>query len=182
MRSLIGKKAPSVHATAVVNGNRIVENFTLAQYEGEKYVVLFFYPMDFTFVCPTELHAFQEKLEEFEARGVQVVGCSVDSEYSHLAWLGQPRSKGGIEGVKYPILADTTKTIAENYGVLGGEYLSGEHDELVFEGGVPVAYRGLFLIEKRDRASHGRQRSAPRAQCGRGVAYGGCVAALRGVR
>ena len=148
MKSLIGKKAPAIRATAVVNGNEIVQDFTLGQYEGKKYVVLFFYPMDFTFVCPTELHAFQEKLGEFEARGVQVVGCSVDSEYSHLAWLGQPRNRGGIEGVKYPIIADTTKTISENYGVLGGEYLSGEEDELLFEGGAPVAYRGLFLIDK----------------------------------
>ena len=122
---MIGKKAPAIRATAVVNGNEIVQDFTLGQYEGKKYVVLFFYPMDFTFVCPTELHAFQEKLGEFEARGVQVVGCSVDSEYSHLAWLGQPRNRGGIEGVKYPIIADTTKTISENYGVLGGEDLSG---------------------------------------------------------
>ena len=77
---MIGKKAPAIRATAVVNGNEIVQDFTLGQYEGTKSVVLFFYPMDFTFVCPTELHAFQEKLGEFEARGVQVVGCSVDSE------------------------------------------------------------------------------------------------------
>ena len=121
MKSLIGKKAPAIRATAVVNGNEIVQDFTLGQYEGKKYVVLFFYPMDFTFVCPTELHAFQ---------------------------VGQPRNRGGIEGVKYPIIADTTKTISENYGVLGGEYLSGEEDELLFEGGAPVAYRGLFLIDK----------------------------------
>ena len=99
---MIGKKAPAIRATAVVNGNEIVQDFTLGQYEGKKYVVLFFYPMDFTFVCPTELHAFQEKLGEFEARGVQVVGCSVDSEYSHLAWLGQPRNRGGIVGGEQP--------------------------------------------------------------------------------
>ena len=119
MRSLIGKKAPAIKATAVVDGNRIENGFSLDRYEGQKYVVLFFYPMDFTFVCPTELHAFQEKLPEFEARNVQVVGCSVDSEYSHLAWLNQPKNKGGIQGVTYPIIADTTKTISENYGVLG---------------------------------------------------------------
>lgn len=153
MRTLIGKKAPAVKATAVVDGNRIVENFTLSQYEGKKYVVLFFYPMDFTFVCPTELHAFQEKIGEFEARGVQVVGCSVDSEYSHLAWLGQPKGKGGIEGVKYPIIADTTKTVSENYGVLGGEYMEGEDEELIFEG-APVAYRGLYLIDKEGIVRH----------------------------
>lgn len=153
MRTLIGKKAPVVKATAVVDGNRIVENFSLSQYEGKKYVVLFFYPMDFTFVCPTELHAFQEKIGEFESRGVQVVGCSVDSEYSHLAWLGQPKNKGGIEGIKYPIIADTTKTVSENYGVLGGEYMAGEDEELVFEG-APVAYRGLYLIDKEGIVRH----------------------------
>lgn len=153
MRTLIGKKAPAVKATAVVDGNRIVEDFTLSQYEGKKYVVLFFYPMDFTFVCPTELHAFQEKIGEFEARNVQVVGCSVDSEYSHLAWLGQPKGKGGIEGVTYPIIADTTKTVSENYGVLGGEYMSGEDDELVFAG-APVAYRGLYLIDREGIVRH----------------------------
>ena len=109
--------------------------------------------MDFTFVCPTELHAFQEKLPEFEARNVQVVGCSVDSEYSHLAWLNQPKNKGGIQGVTYPIIADTTKTISENYGVLGGEYLAGDDEELLFEG-APVAYRGLFLIDRSGVVRH----------------------------
>lgn len=153
MKTLIGKKAPAINATAVVDGNKIVSNFTLSQYEGSKYVVLFFYPMDFTFVCPTELHAFQEKMGEFEARGVQVVGCSVDSEYSHLAWLSQPKNKGGIEGVKYPIIADSSKTISENYGVLGGEYMADENDELMYEG-KPVAYRGLFLIDKSGIVRH----------------------------
>lgn len=153
MKTLIGKKAPAINATAVVDGNKIVSNFTLSQYEGSKYVVLFFYPMDFTFVCPTELHALQEKMGEFEARGVQVVGCSVDSEYSHLAWLSQPKNKGGIEGVKYPIIADSSKTISENYGVLGGEYMADENDELMYEG-KPVAYRGLFLIDKSGIVRH----------------------------
>ncbi len=153
MRSLIGKKAPAINAPAVVNGHEIVQNFSLDQYEGDKYVVLFFYPMDFTFVCPTELHAFQEKLGEFEARDVQVVGCSVDSEHSHFAWLNQPKNRGGIEGVKYPIIADATKTIAENYGVLGGEYMEDEDGELTFEG-APVAYRGLFLIDKAGIVRH----------------------------
>ena len=85
MKAMIGKKAPHIDATAVVNGNQIVEHFSLDQYVGNKYVVLFFYPLDFTFVCPTELHAFQEKLAEFEKRNVAVVGCSVDSEFSHFA-------------------------------------------------------------------------------------------------
>ena len=83
MKAMIGKKAPHIDATAVVNGNQIVEHFSLDQYVGNKYVVLFFYPLDFTFVCPTELHAFQEKLAEFEKRNVAVVGCSVDSDYDY---------------------------------------------------------------------------------------------------
>lgn len=153
MRTLVGQKAPAINAMAVVNGCEIVNNFNLGQFEGKKHVVLFFYPMDFTFVCPTELHAFQEKLAEFEARGVQVVGCSVDSEYSHLAWLAQPKNKGGIEGVKYPIIADTTKVISENYGVLAGEYMSEETGELAFCG-APVSYRGLFLIDKSGVVRH----------------------------
>lgn len=153
MRTLVGKKAPAINATAVVNGNEIVQNFSLDRYEGKKYVVLFFYPMDFTFVCPTELHAFQDKIAEFEARDVQVVGCSVDSEHSHFAWLNTPKKRGGIEGVTYPLIADSTKTISENYGVLGGEYMSGDEGELLFEG-APVSYRGLFLIDKAGIVRH----------------------------
>lgn len=153
MKSLIGRHAPKVNATAVVNGFEIVNNFTLDQFEGKKYVVLFFYPMDFTFVCPTELHAFQEKLAEFEARDVQVVGCSVDSEYSHFAWLQMPKNKGGIEGVKYPLISDFSKTIADSFGVLAGEHLTDEDDNLVFDG-TPVTYRGLFLIDKAGVVRH----------------------------
>ncbi|MCD7969002.1 MAG: peroxiredoxin [Alistipes sp.] len=153
MRSLIGRPAPKVDATAVVNGCEIVNNFTLDQYKGNKYVVLFFYPMDFTFVCPTELHAFQEKLGEFEKRGVQVVGCSVDSEYSHFAWLQQPKNKGGIQGVTYPLIADFTKTVSENFGVLAGNYMADEEDSLLYDGN-PVAYRGLFLIDKEGIVRH----------------------------
>ena len=104
MRSLIGKQAPKFSAAAVVNGHEIVDNFSLEQYKGNKYVVFFFYPMDFTFVCPTELHAFQEKLAEFEKRNVAVVGCSVDSQHSHFAWLNTPKNQGGIQGVTYPIV------------------------------------------------------------------------------
>lgn len=153
MKALIGKKAPEFHAPAVVNGNEIVEDFSLEQYLGKKYVVFFFYPMDFTFVCPTELHAFQERLHEFEKRGVAVVGCSVDSEYSHFVWLSQDRNKGGIHGVKYPIVADFSKTIAENYGVLAADYLTNEEGEVVSTG-APVAYRGLFLIDKEGKIRH----------------------------
>ena len=153
MRSLIGKSAPKFSAKAVINGSEIVENFSLEQYLGSKYVVLFFYPMDFTFVCPTELHAFQEKLGEFDKRGVQIVGCSVDSEFSHLAWLNQPKSSGGIKGVTYPVVSDFSKSISENYGVLAGSYKPGENG--VWEcDGEPVAYRGLFLIDKKGVVRH----------------------------
>lgn len=147
MRALIGKKAPDFHAPAVVNGNEIISDFSLEQYIDKKYVVLFFYPMDFTFVCPTELHAFQDKLYEFEARDTQVVGCSVDSEFSHFAWLHQDRNHGGIEGVKYPLVSDFSKTISQNYGVLAANYHTNEMNDLVSIGD-PVAYRGLFLIDK----------------------------------
>jgi peroxiredoxin (alkyl hydroperoxide reductase subunit C) len=145
--SLVGKKAPVFNAPAVVNGNDIVEDFSLKQFEGDKYVVFFFYPKDFTFVCPTEIIAFQNKIEEFEKRGVAVVGCSTDSEFSHWAWLNTEKNNGGIKGVKFPIVADLTKTISMNYDVLAGEYDYNEVGEAVFNG-APVAYRGLFLIDK----------------------------------
>lgn len=138
MSLLIGKQAPLFHAKAVEE-KTIVQNFSLKNFEGQ-YVVLFFYPLDFTFVCPTELHAFQERLEEFEKRNAQVIGCSVDSVYTHLAWLSTPKSKGGIEGVDYPLISDINKTIAEDYGVLFKE-----------EG---IAYRGLFLIDRNGIVRH----------------------------
>ena len=131
MKALIGKKAPEFHAPAVVNGNEIIEDFSLEQYVGKKYVVMFFYPMDFTFVCPTELHAFQQKLQEFERRNVAVVGCSVDSQFSHFAWLNQDKNKGGIHGVTYPLVSDFSKTISENFGVLAADYITNESGELI---------------------------------------------------
>ena len=147
MENLIGKKAPKFSANAVVNGGEIVEGFSLDQYLGKKHVIFFFYPLDFTFVCPTEILAFQEKMEEFEKRNVAVVGCSIDSEFSHWAWLNTELKDGGIKGVKYPLVADLSKTIAENYGVLAGEYDYDEEGNATFKG-APVAYRGLFLIDK----------------------------------
>src|SRR5512145_1254970 len=106
MSVLVGKKAPVFRAPAVVNGGEIVDNFSLEQYLNKKYVVFFFYPADFTFVCPTELIAFQDKLKEFEKRKVAVVGCSVDSHFSHWKWLQTEPKQGGIKGVKYPIVSD----------------------------------------------------------------------------
>jgi peroxiredoxin 2/4 len=153
MCTLVGKKAPSFKATAVVNGNDIVSDFSLDQFIGNKYVLFFFYPLDFTFVCPTEILAFQQKLNEFEKRNVAVVGCSVDSEFSHWAWLNTEKNNGGIKGVKFPLVADLSKTIAENYGVLAGEYEVNEEGESSFKG-APVAYRGLFLIDKKGVVRH----------------------------
>ncbi len=153
MKALIGKKAPEFKAPAVVNGNEIVLDFSLEQYIGKKYVVMFFYPMDFTFVCPTELHAFQEKLAEFENRNVAVVGCSVDSEFSHLAWLQQEKKKGGIQGVTYPLVSDFSKTISQNFGVLAADYTTNDEGALTSTGS-PVAYRGLFLMDKEGKIRH----------------------------
>jgi len=147
MAVLVGKKAPSFSADAVVNGNDFVEEFSLDQYVGKKYVLFFFYPADFTFVCPTELLAFQDNIAAFEERNVAVVGCSVDSKFSHWKWLQTELKDGGIKGVKYPIVADNALTIAENYDVLIGSYDYTEEGEAVFNG-VPEAYRGLLLIDK----------------------------------
>ncbi|MGY6742020.1 MAG: redoxin domain-containing protein [Cecembia sp.] len=151
--SLVGKKAPLFSAGAVINGEEIVENFSLEQYIGKKEVIFFFYPKDFTFVCPTEIIAFQEKLTEFEKRGVAVVGASTDTEETHLAWLMTSKDNGGIEGVTYPLVADVAKTIAHNFGVLAGEWNYNEEGQLTFEG-APIAYRGTFLIDKEGVVRH----------------------------
>lgn len=132
MALLIGKRAPDFTAT-VVQQNQIIDNFRLSDNRG-KYIVLFFYPLDFTFVCPTELHAFNDKLEDFYARNVQVIGVSVDSAYSHFAWLNTEKSKGGIEGVRYPIVSDIKKEISRQYDVLSENQ--------------GIAFRGLFLIDR----------------------------------
>jgi len=139
MSVLVGKQAPDFTAAAVINGGEIVENFKLSDYKG-KHIVLFFYPLDFTFVCPTELHAFQDKIEEFKKRGVEVIGVSVDSQFSHWAWLNTPKTQGGIEGVKYPLVADINKTISQDYDVLVE--------------GAGIAYRGLFLIDPEFNVRH----------------------------
>lgn len=146
MAVLVGKKAPSFSAKAVVNGKDIVNGFSLDQFVGKKYVVLFFYPKDFTFVCPTELHAFQRRLEEFEKRNVAVVACSTDTEQSHWGWLQMTKKDGGIQGITYPVVADTNKTIATNYDVLVGDWDFNEEGEMISEGEL-IAYRGLFLID-----------------------------------
>ena len=153
MAVLVGKKAPAFSAPAVINGGEIVEGFSLEQYLGKKYVVFFFYPADFTFVCPTELLAFQDRLNEFNEKNAVVVGCSVDSKHSHWKWLQTELNQGGIKGVKYPIVSDLSKTIAENYDVLAGDYDYSENGDVTFSGD-PRAYRGLFLIDKKGVVRH----------------------------
>lgn len=138
MGVLVGKPAPEFKTKAVLN-QQILPNFSLEQYKGSN-VILFFYPLDFTFVCPTELHAFQDNIKEFTSRNTHVVACSVDSVFSHLAWLNTPSTKGGIEGVSYPIISDINKNIARDYDVLSEA-----------EG---IAYRGLFLIDPQGIVRH----------------------------
>lgn len=149
MAVLVGKNAPDFKATAVVNGD--FKQVSLSDYRG-KYVVLFFYPLDFTFVCPTEMHAFQEKLDAFKKLNTEVLGVSVDSEFSHLAWLNTKKEDGGIEGVKYPIISDINKTIARDY------------DVLIQDAG--VALRGAFLIDKQGKV---RQQTVNDLPLGRNV-------------
>jgi alkyl hydroperoxide reductase subunit AhpC len=137
MATLVGKPAPKFKSQAVVNG--AIKEVSLDDYKG-KWVLLFFYPLDFTFVCPTEIIGYGDKLAEFQKRGVEVVGCSIDSQYSHLAWVNTARNKGGIQGVTYPILADVIKSISRDYGVL-----------LEDKG---IALRGTFLINPEGNVVH----------------------------
>lgn len=147
MAVLVGKQAPVFSTDAVINGSEIVNGFSLEQYKGKQYVLFFFYPADFTFVCPTEIIAFQDKIEEFEARNVAVVGASVDSAFAHWKWLTTPQKEGGIQGVKYPLIADPSLTISKAYDVLAGDFDYNDEGNDIFVGN-PQAYRGLFLIDK----------------------------------
>jgi len=154
MPILVGKSAPTFNANAVVNGE-VVSDFSLTRYLGKKHVVFFFYPKDFTFVCPSELHAFQAALPEFESRHTAVVACSTDTEQSHWGWLQVPKDKGGISGVTYPIVADTNKTISSAYGVLAGVLQAGGRPGDPFTAtGDLIAYRGLFLIDQKGVVRH----------------------------
>jgi len=153
MSVLVGHKAPSFSESTVVNGGEVVDGFSLDQYVGKSHVLFFFYPKDFTFVCPTELHAFQSKLDEFKKRGVEVVACSTDTAESHWGWLQMEKGQGGIKGITYPIVADTSKCISANYGVLAGDYDVDEDGQLMATGPM-IAYRGLFLIDKEGIVQH----------------------------
>jgi peroxiredoxin (alkyl hydroperoxide reductase subunit C) len=137
MAAFVTQPAPDFKATALVNG-QFAENFTLSQFAGKK-VVLFFYPLDFTFVCPTEILAFSDAIEEFKTRNTEVIGVSVDSHFSHLAWANTERKEGGIKGVSFPLVSDLNKTIAADYGVL-------------LPGG--VALRGLFIVNEKGILKH----------------------------
>lgn len=139
MSVLVGKKAPDFTASAVMPNNEINDNFSLHAYLKGKIGVLFFYPLDFTFVCPSEIIAFGNRLEEFKSRGVEVIGVSVDSKFTHLAWKNTDINKGGIGQIQYPLVADLTKSIARDYDVLMGE---------------AVALRGTFLIDQEGVVRH----------------------------
>jgi len=130
MSLIVGRKAPEFALEGVLNGN--FSTYRLADYRG-KWVVLFFYPLDFTFVCPTEILAFSDRLGDFRKAGAEVLGASVDSKYSHLAWTEKPREEGGIKGLAYPLLEDLGKDLAREYGVLSPDGR--------------VALRGLFVID-----------------------------------
>jgi peroxiredoxin (alkyl hydroperoxide reductase subunit C) len=139
MSVLVGKPAPDFTAKAVMGNNEINEAFNLkAQIKG-KYALVFFYPLDFTFVCPTEILAFDHRLDEFKERSVEIIGVSVDSEFTHLAWKSTPVEKGGLGQVRFPLVADLSKSIARDYDVLVGD---------------AVALRGTFLIDKDGVVQH----------------------------
>ena len=138
MSTLVQKAAPEFKATAVVNGQ--FKDISLSDYKGKKYVVLYFYPLDFTFVCPTEIIAFNDKVDEFKKRNAEILGVSVDSQYTHLAWINTPRKAGGLGGLDYPLVSDLTKQIAASYGVLTANGA--------------VALRGLFIIDQQGIVRH----------------------------
>ena len=138
MSHLIAKEAPDFTAPAVMEDDRVESRFSLSSLRG-KYVILFFCPLDFTFVCPSEILAFDEKLKEFKSREAEVVGVSIDSVYTHLAWKRTPVAQGGIGSIRYPLVSDLKRNIARSYGVL-------TDDE--------VALRGLFLIDRQGIIRH----------------------------
>ncbi len=152
---LVTKKAPEFTATAVLPDNSFKE-ISLADYKGKK-VVLFFYPLDFTFVCPTEILAFDHRLEEFKKRGVEVLGCSIDSHFSHWAWRNVDTKHGGIGQIGYPLIADVDKSIARNYDVLVGAepatVITAEEEKETTIGGA-VALRASFLIDEEGNIAH----------------------------
>lgn len=139
MAVLVGKQAPDFNAVAVMGNNEINENFNLKKHIAGKYAVVFFYPLDFTFVCPSEIIAFDHRLDEFKTRNVEVIGVSIDSHFTHLAWKNTKVEKGGIGHVRYPLVADIKHEICKAYDVEA-------------DGG--VAFRGSFLIDQKGMVQH----------------------------
>ena len=140
MSVLVGRPAPDFTAAAVLGNGEIVDSFTLSEAIKGKKAVVFFYPLDFTFVCPSELLAFDHRFEEFQKRGVEVIGVSIDSQFSHNAWRNTPVNEGGIGPVRYTLVADVKHTICQDYGV--------EHPD------AGVAFRGSFLIDEEGNVRH----------------------------
>jgi len=145
MSFLVTKPAPDFTAAAVMPDNTINEEFKLSDYKG-KYVVLFFYPLDFTFVCPSEIIAFDKALSRFQEKGCEIISVSVDSQFSHFAWKNTPVNEGGIGNVQFPMVADMTKSISRDYGVLLGDQ---------------VALRGLFLMDQEGVVRHATVNDLP---------------------
>jgi len=139
MSVLVGKVAPNFTASAVMANNEINDNFNLHNYLAGRIGVLFFYPLDFTFVCPSEIIAFANRVKDFKDRGAELIGVSVDSKYTHLAWKNTEVKNGGIGNIQYPLVADLTKQIARDYDVLTGD---------------AVALRGIFLIDQQGIVRH----------------------------
>ena len=138
MSTLVSRQAPDFTATAVMGDNSFKEDFKLSDYRG-KYVILFFYPLDFTFVCPSEIIAFNKALDKFKERNCEVIGVSIDSQFSHWAWKNTPINEGGIGNIQFPLVADLDKSISRRYGVLLD---------------VGVALRGTFLIDREGIIRH----------------------------
>ena len=143
--NLIGKPAPEFTATAIVDG-QVVRDFSLASYR-DRYVVLFFYPEDFTGVCGSEVHAFQARLADFEARDAAVIGCSINTATVHQQYLKTPASEGGAEGVTYPLIADTNRMVADRFGTLNGQFDYNEYGLLEATSDL-MCQRGTFIIDK----------------------------------
>ena len=153
--SLVGKKFPNITVDAISEmGDNLRINILEEATKNNKKVLLFWYPKDFTFVCPTELHAFQEALPEFEKRNTMVIGASVDTNEVHFAWLNTPKANGGIEGVTYPILADTTRNLSKTLGILDAEEVYNEElDDVILEGS-NVTYRATYLVDETGKIFH----------------------------
>lgn len=139
MSVLVGKEAPDFTAQAVMPDNSIKADYNLKAQTKGKYAVLFFWPLDFTFVCPSEIIAFDNRVDEFKKRGAELIGISVDSQYTHYAWKNTPVEKGGIGNIRFPLVADLTKSIARSYDVLTGD---------------AVAFRGTFIVDKNGKVRH----------------------------